>query len=196
MYSSLQKDGHDAILLTLSAGTTHKPNPLDENGFIIYEAAAAAQELIALGISPSAILEENASLDTIGNAYFARMVHVLPGGFKKVVVITNLWHMPRVEEIFRTVFSLPLSKEQQHTRGRRVELAFESVRDALPSEQLEVRMAREKESLRVFVEATKGTWRDMKDLHSFLFQKHLAYASSRHTRQKVDTLNKELLGTY
>lgn len=55
------------IIITLSAGTPHKPNPLDSKGFAIWEAAAAAKRLIEMGIPPESVYEENISLDTIGN---------------------------------------------------------------------------------------------------------------------------------
>ena len=57
----------NAVIITLSGGTTHKPNPLDSSGFPIWEATAAARRLIDMGIPPHNILEEAFSLDTIGN---------------------------------------------------------------------------------------------------------------------------------
>ena len=59
--------GDKAIIVTLSGGTPHKPNPLNENGFPIFESTAAATQLLALGVSPSSIMEESFSLDTVGN---------------------------------------------------------------------------------------------------------------------------------
>jgi hypothetical protein len=34
-------------------------------------------------------------------------MHMDPSGLRSLIVITNDWHMPRTEAIFRTVFSLP-----------------------------------------------------------------------------------------
>ena len=56
-----------SYIITLSGGTPHKPNPRDAKGFAIWEATAAARKLIDMGISHTSILEENFSLDTIGN---------------------------------------------------------------------------------------------------------------------------------
>lgn len=64
IYLSLKKP---AYIITLSGGTTHKPNPRDNNGFVVWEASAAAKRLLDMGIPSSSILEENFSLDTIGN---------------------------------------------------------------------------------------------------------------------------------
>jgi hypothetical protein len=60
------KDSNPKII-TLSAGTPHKPNPLDNQGFPILEASAAAKVLSLNGIPKDRILEEALSLDTIGN---------------------------------------------------------------------------------------------------------------------------------
>ena len=54
-------------IIPLSGGTPHKPNPVDSDGFPIWEATAAANQLIKMQIPPDAIYEESFSLDTIGN---------------------------------------------------------------------------------------------------------------------------------
>ncbi len=71
---------HGAPILTLSAGTTHKPPPLDRNGRPMLEAFVAAQYLLDRGYPHDRLLVEAASYDTIGNAYFARTVHTDPAG--------------------------------------------------------------------------------------------------------------------
>ena len=55
------------VIITLSGGTTHKPNPLDIHGFPITESTAAARKLVELGVPALQVLEENFSLDTVGN---------------------------------------------------------------------------------------------------------------------------------
>lgn len=40
-------------------------------------------------------------------AYWLRSIHMHPGKYRELYVITNDWHMPRTEAIFKTVFSLP-----------------------------------------------------------------------------------------
>lgn len=67
--------GENAYIIPLSGGTPHKPNPLDERGFPIWEASAAAKKLMALGVSGDHILEENFSLDTIGNVSERQQPH-------------------------------------------------------------------------------------------------------------------------
>ena len=93
-------------LIPLSAGTTHKPPPLDEQGFPVLEAIAAARYLAEQGIPPARILPEICSLDTIGNAYFARVIHTDPLGLSTLRVITSAFHMPRTQAIFEWVFHI------------------------------------------------------------------------------------------
>lgn len=57
----------DAFIIALSAGTTHKPNPTDKNGFPCFESSVALKYLVDLGVPASRIMEEKLSLDTIGN---------------------------------------------------------------------------------------------------------------------------------
>src|SRR5215472_440663 len=97
----------DAWLMPLSAGTPHRPPPLDAHGFPILEARAGAEYLIARGADPRRILMEAASYDTIGNAYFSRVIHAIPRGFRRVLIITSEFHMPRTEAAFRWIWEMP-----------------------------------------------------------------------------------------
>lgn len=115
------KLGSKAIFITLSGGTPHKPNPRDSRGFQIWESTAAARGLIEMGVPADQIMEESFSLDTVGNAYFLRAVHTDPASIRKLVVITNDWHMDRTRAIFSYVFSLPrtVSCGQGSSNGKR-----------------------------------------------------------------------------
>jgi uncharacterized SAM-binding protein YcdF (DUF218 family) len=70
LYRSLKDGNHIVQIITLSGGTPHKPNPRDSDGFAIWEASAAAKRLLEMGIESENVLEENFSLDTIGNVSF------------------------------------------------------------------------------------------------------------------------------
>lgn len=71
-----KKLGSNALFFPLSAGTPHKPNPVDVRGFPILECTAAARKLISMGIPPSQIFEETTSLDTVGNVSQFKSVFV------------------------------------------------------------------------------------------------------------------------
>jgi uncharacterized SAM-binding protein YcdF (DUF218 family) len=160
----------NAFLMPLSAGTTHRPPPLDERGFPITEAAAGARYLVERGIEPGRILLEAASFDTIGNAYFSRVVHVMPRGFGRLLVITSEFHMPRAEAVFRWVYSLegpgsPCSVDFLSTPNTGIDDA-----------SLHRRMAKESASLELF-EGHRSRIGSLAELHHWLFADHAAYAA-------------------
>jgi hypothetical protein len=169
----------DAWLMPLSAGTPYRPPPLDERGFPIFEARAGAEYLESRGVDPRRILIEESSYDTIGNAYFSRVVHIVPRGFRRVLVITSAFHMPRTEAVFRWVYSLDSGC---------CSVDFESVPDVgIDAGALAARIAKERTSLETFgeVRARIGT---LAELHRWLFTEHAAYrAGARSSLMHVDT---------
>eukprot|EP01031_Cornospumella_fuschlensis_P025530 gene25530-30826_t len=182
MYNNFRSTGQEAKVITLSGGTPHKPNPLDSKGFVVWESTAAARALLEKGVPYTDILEENFSLDTIGNAYFLRMVHLSATQFSRIVVITNDWHMPRASAIFSHVLSLPPTAESAGSGGdmQRTPLAFVSVKAGIDdAEILQARVSREQASLHTFTSQARGSLRSLRDLHQFLFTQHAAYSASR-----------------
>ena len=157
-------------LLCLSAGTPHKPGPVDLAGYPVSEAGAGARYLMERGVAPGDILIEAASFDTIGNAYFARLVHTEPRGWRRLLIVTSEFHRERTEAVFRWVFSI--APEAGY------ELAFESTPDVgMPAADLEFRRARERESLA----AARGLLAripSLAELHRFLFTGHDAYSAA------------------
>lgn len=69
----------------------------------ITEAAAMAEYARELGLPARAILLEDQSRDTIGNAYFVRTRWLDPNGWKSIRVVTTDYHMPRAAWIFRRI---------------------------------------------------------------------------------------------
>ena len=179
-------------LLPLSGGTPHKPPPKDDAGFPIAEATAAARVMInKYNIPPNVIREEPYSVDTLGNSYFLRTLLAEPGGYHKLIIITNDWHMPRVKSMFTYTFSLPNGSNLSND----VKLEFIAVDAGLPEETLQVRKDREKASLYTFESIVKHKFTTLQMMSEFLFTQHEAYASSRllHTRKPID---KNVLKTY
>jgi hypothetical protein len=154
----------------LSAGTPHRPPPLDTRGFPITEARAGAKYLMARGVEPRRILVEASSWDTIGNAWFSRVVHAMPRGFERVLVVNSAFHMPRTEEIFRWVYGL-------EGPGPACAVAFETVPDTgMEPEVLRARMEKEAVALRE-LDGLRGRIRTLEELHQWLFAEHPAYAA-------------------
>lgn len=185
----------ELYIITLSAGTTHKPNPLDKHGFPITEAMASAKYLIDHGIPASYVMEENISLDTLGNAYFLRTMHADPGKFTKLMVITNTWHMKRVRAIFEKVFSLPSVAGGPNPLRTQYDVVYLEVASGLDASILKAREAREKESLRTFIETNGDAFRTMVELHEFIFRRHNAYSSVRLTKER-EAVSAEVLASY
>lgn len=158
-------------LMALSAGTPHRPPPLDGDGFPIFESTAAARYLLEQGVSPDRILTETCSYDTIGNAYFAKTIHADPLGLKKLLIVTSAFHLPRVEAVFRWVFGLEGSLHSY-------QLDFEAVPDeGLPAEALAARQEKERRSL-TQLQPTIEKINTVLVFHHWLFAEHKAYAAA------------------
>lgn len=156
-------------IIAASAGTVHRPPPLSEEGFPLFESVVAARYLVERGLDPTKILTETCSYDTIGNAYFTRVIHAVPRGFKNLLVINSNFHMPRTEAIFRWVFGLDSSPQYFDVR-------FETVADA-GFDPAALQSRREKEQQRLIqLRRTIERVRTLQQLHQWLFTEHGAYA--------------------
>lgn len=159
------------LLIALSAGTTHKPPRLDAGGFPLTESAAGAAYLVARGSPAARILQDTWSLDTIGNAYFARVAHAEPAGLRRLLVITSAFHMPRTRRIFEWVFGLPPLRAP-------FELVFEAVPDTgLYAEALAARIEKEAGAM-AGLDRTIPRVTSLPRLHRFLFLEHDAYRAA------------------
>ena len=173
------------FFIPLSAGTPHKPPPLDVEGFPILESVAAAHYLQQRGIEGDRILPETVSLDTIGNAYFARVQHVEPLQLKRLHVITSAFHLPRTQAIFTWIFSLPPFTEPW-------QLTFEAVPDVgMADAAWQARCDREQASLAAF-QPLKLRFSNLAAMHRWLYAEHGAYAIAQTPRR----LNNAALETY
>lgn len=167
--------------LVLSRGTTHRPPILDRNAFPIDEASASAAYLIDHHIPAHRILVENWSLDTIGNAYFARQCILEPMKLHRLAVITNEFHMARTKLIFDWICSLSHSSDE---RCEIFQMDYLTVHNQdMTDEQLIARIDKE----RVACEDVKKKIERMVNLGEvarFLFVDHGAYqAKSLHSRR-------------
>jgi hypothetical protein len=157
-------------IVALSAGTTHRPPPADKKGFPIFESVAGARYLMDAGIPPEQILTETQSYDTIGNAFFSRILHVDPLGLRRLLIITSGFHLPRTEAVFRWVYSL-------EPKALPYDLHFEGVADpSMDPEVLREREGRERKSLDAAADLTRRLTR-MAEFHQWLFTEHKAYCA-------------------
>ena len=98
---------------TTAWGTPHRPCPRDFAGFERHESADNAEYLIKKeNIPPSDVVEESVSLETVGDAYFSRVMHTDVMGARRIAVTSNSWHMSTMHE--HTV--LPCQRRAERAR--------------------------------------------------------------------------------
>jgi len=181
-------------IITTAWGTPHKPCPHDVAGFERHEAQDNARFLIDRGVPASHILEESVSLETVGNAYFARVLHTETRGLRRLAVVNNHFHMPRAQAVFEHVFRVPPTAGEPDTA---YELDFVSVDDRLSEDVLEIRRQKEAGALPRF--APGGVWQlatpTLRAMHEWLFQENTAYATKRLLEERKP-LDPALLKSY
>jgi len=129
-------------ILTLSAGTAHADQLLNEKGLPVWESEASALYMISKHqIAVGNIFMETSSYDTIGNAYFARTSFCEVFGWKRLLVITSEFHMPRTRAIFDWMFNIP-NREGGENPGYRL-LYLQSPNSGLSEEIVAARIERE-----------------------------------------------------
>jgi hypothetical protein len=157
-------------IIALSAGTTHRPPPIGANGFPILESTAAARYLIEAGIPKKSVLTETCSYDTIGNAFFSRVIHVEPARLRRLLVITSDFHLPRSRLVFEWIYGL-------EPRPIDYILQFEGVADpSMDPAVLSERRSKEQSSLER-VSATVRKILTLEQLHRWIFTEHDAYCA-------------------
>lgn len=167
-------------ILTLSAGSPHKP------GNAISEAKAATAYLLNRGVPRVALLEENLSLDTIGNALFARLLHTIPRGYRRLRVITSEFHLARTQSCFDWVFSAA-GPDTGYV------LTYQaSPDDGLTPEALVARKAKEMAAIELRA-PERARLRTLAAIHEWVFTHHEAYAVGLRPKQVTDPL---LLASY
>ncbi|HET8549655.1 MAG TPA: YdcF family protein [Bryobacteraceae bacterium] len=156
-------------VITLSAGTFHKPLVRNASNAPVFESAAAARYLIDRGFPGERLLTETSSYDTVGNAYFCRVIHADPQRLSRLLIVTSAFHMPRTEAVFRWVFNLvPLAFAY--------ELAFEATPDAgLDKRLLAARNEKERTALAALLPKT-NRYRTLAEFHRWLYTEHRIYA--------------------
>ena len=176
-------------------GTTHKPKYVDAAGYAVPEAALMGRELVKLGVPAERVALEGYSDDTIGNAFFLRVMHAdLRPDWTRVRVITSAFQMRRTRAIYDWVFSLrplPVGKP-------RYELSYEPVSDegALPERVLRSRRRRENASLRAFLSGDLVARTSLSDVHRWLYLKHSGYTATGYLSKKPLERSSALAQTY
>ena len=186
-------------ILALSAGTAHVPQFYSVDGLPVWESTSSAAYILDKfkNIPPSKIFVETTSYDTISNAFFARTSHTDIAGWKKILVITNEFHMERSKVIFDWVFSL---KDKDVDIENQYVMHYLSCPDkGLDSSTLRARyeheeMQRKKLELNLVPRITT-----LQDLWSFLNEEHDFYTAAKLVQRgkgKIMYSSKSLKGSY
>lgn len=67
------------------------------------ESAVMRRYALKKGVGKRDLFTEGKSLDTIGNAFFAKKLFLAPNGWRRVVVVTSIFHSVRAGFVFRKV---------------------------------------------------------------------------------------------
>ena len=176
-------------------GTTHKPKFVDNSGYSVPEAALMARYLVDNGVDSNDIFLEGHSDDTLGNAFFARVMHVdVRPDWTNIIVITSEFQMARTRAIYDWVFSLsPLPAGKASYR-----LHYQSVSDsgALSYRALSSRVAKEKQSLLGFQSGLIVKMGTMREAHNFMFTRHSAYSPVGVLSKKRMNLTSSMVDSY
>mmetsp|Transcript_13628 Transcript_13628/g.21276 ORF Transcript_13628/g.21276 Transcript_13628/m.21276 type:complete len:316 (-) Transcript_13628:323-1270(-) len=178
-------------IITTSAGSVHVPNTLDTEGFPVTEAKAAAHYLIRKGMDPKYVVEEGASWDTIGNAWFVRCFHTDIRNWRRLLIVTSEFHMPRSRAIFEWIMGIPRLSERHikhhkpaldNTEQRCLveqpyTLGFLAVSDKGIG-MVQDRIKREMKSLENVWKLSKK-YRNAEQVHQWLYTDHNAYSRLR-----------------
>lgn len=183
--TALKKESQATYLITSSLWTVHIPPLISKNGFPYIEADIMAEYLLNKGIVLSRIRTENYSKDTIGNAYFTRIMFTDSMKLSKLLVITSEFHMPRSREIFTWIYSLkPLVISYT--------LDFCTASDTgLDNKMITSRVRKEQKGIKRLRE-TKSKIKNLSTFHSSLYSEHDAYTFHR----KIERAKGDELLTY
>jgi len=191
----LNELGHTPQIVCNGGGTTHKPKWVDASGYAVPEAALMGRQLVQMGVKESDIFVEGYSDDTLGNAFFARTMHVdLKPEWRRLRVITSEFQMDRTRAIYDWVFGLlPLPAHK-----RQYALTYDAVDDegALPRQQLRSRRKRENGSLKAFLSGDLRRSTQLAEVHQFIFQQHSGYTVSGYLSKRPLDRSSALAQTY
>lgn len=157
------------FIICSSGGTPHKAPPLDPKGFPIFESVASVRYLEKKGVPADRILAETASYDTLGNAFFTRVIHTDIRKLSRLHIITSAFHLERTQQAFTFIFNLQPQSTQYV-------LSFAGVANrGLTPEVLISREAKEQLRLKQLRELQHNWQGDLAHFHALLFRWYSNY---------------------
>ncbi len=177
-------------ILTLSAGTAHLPQALSADGLPIWESTASAAYLINhLNVKSSDVFSETTSYDTISNAFFARLNFCDIAKWKKLLIITNEFHMERTKLIFDWIFHAPKSDTDcnNDVNSSNYELYYLPAPDkGLTKEAIQARKKKESKSASTVKNILSQKYNSIEKVFDFLTTEHSFYTASKLVERGMD----------
>jgi hypothetical protein len=172
-------------ILCLSAGTAHLPQLLSKDGLPIWESTSCAAYLKAR-FEISNVHVETTSYDTIGNAFYTRTTHTDINGWRRLLIVTNEFHMERTRAIFDWIFGLPptstgSSSSSSSSSGKmKYDLYYlSSPNVGLTEEAVGARRQREAQSVTTLAQALIPKYKSLPEVYQFLTESHSLYTASK-----------------
>ena len=155
------------IIICSGGGSYHTKTITNQSGFVIHESTSCSQYLMNKGVPGKYIYKEWSSYDTIANGYFSFTNFIIPLRLTEVTIITSNFHMERSKLIFswmNDIFNYNLKL-----------IFLESNNDAIESEVLEARKAREKNSCQNISNILIKEYNTLPKFHCWFYSEHKAY---------------------
>lgn len=187
-FSSSSSSSLRPKIITLSAGTAHLPQALSADGLPIWESTASAAYLIhKLNVDPKDIFAETTSYDTISNAFFARLNFCDIARWKKLLIITNEFHMERTKLIFDWIFHAPLSSASSSTNKDDYLLYYLPAPDVgLTGSAIQARKEKESKSAVNVKSYLSKKYDTIEAIFEFLTTEHSFYTASKLVERGMD----------
>jgi len=171
-YYNTFKNYYDLKFIVTCGGTYHYPNQIDINNFTIFESTLHTEYLLDKGINEKIIYKESVSYDTIGNAFFVKLLLTDVRKWYNLVIITSEFHLDRSIEVFNFLYC---------NLDNKYNLEYLSSEDS-PNELLNLRKEKEKTSLLKF-RKNMDHIKSLEEFHEWLFQTHECYKSKPKEKQ-------------
>lgn len=171
-------------VVCLSAGTAHLAQYITpHNGLPLWESTASAAYLMRHDKYPvpeHQVYAETTSYDTISNAFFSRTTFTDITGWRKILVVTNEFHIHRSKAIFDWIFHVPSTHDDSAEENAPYELYYLSCNNVgLSMDALESRKSHEaRGEVNVRTKLAKQ-YTTLKGVWDFLTENHDFYAANK-----------------
>jgi uncharacterized SAM-binding protein YcdF (DUF218 family) len=132
--------------------------------------------LISSGIPEEIIIEDKNSRDTVGDAFFSKII-LSKKNFKKLIVVTSDWHIERSKIIFDSIY------------GKKFQIKFLDIK----TKYISTRIEKEKDSLKNFFSTFNPMPLNDKEFFKTMIEKHPFYNGKVY--EKIKFYENSIFGT-